>query len=230
LLRLGHDTFLALGDRDLPMHLARSQRLRNGSTLSEVTRVLVSKLGVEFRILPMSDDPIRTRVRTPDGWLGFQEFFVRDGCAPEVVDVDFEGAARARPAPAVVEKIARADAVIVCPSNPISSIGPMLAIPALRASLLETRARVIAVSPIVGNSAVSGPAGKMMRAKGFEVSVLGVADVYRGLIDVLVIDQRDEGSADALRERGIAPIATDVMMRGRDSEVALARVVLGALR
>src|SRR5262249_42945748 len=193
--------------------------------LSEVTRVLPSKLGVEFRIIPMSDDPVRTRVRTPDGWLGFQEFFVRDRCAPEVVDVDFEGAARARPAPGVVETIARADALIVCPLNPVRSSGPMLAIPALRAAVLEARARVVALSPIVGTSAVSGPAGKMMRAKGFEVSVLGIAAVYQGIVDMLVIDRRDEGSAGALRARGVAPVATDVMMRGRDSEVALARVV-----
>jgi LPPG:FO 2-phospho-L-lactate transferase len=226
---LGQPTFFSLGDRDLAMHLARTEQMRAGAPLSRITASLVTALGIEIRLLPMSDDPVRTRVRTPDGWLAFQEFFVRDRCLPDVVDVDYEGADRARPAPGVVEAIHRAEAIIICPSNPVSSIGPMLAVRGLRTALLETRAKVIAVSPIVGTAPLSGPAGKMMRAKGHDVSVAGVADVYEGLIDALVIDRRDAGAADALRTRGIAPIVTDIVMDGRESEVRLARAVLEAV-
>ncbi len=210
------------------MHIARTERMRSGAALSEVTGSLVAALGVKSRLLPMSDDPVRTRVRTPAGWLGFQEFFVRDRCAPDVIDVDYEGAERARPAPGVVEAIRAADTVILCPSNPVSSIGPMLAVRGLRSAVLETRANVVAVSPIVGASAVSGPAGKMMRAKGFDVSAAGVAAVYEGLLDALVIDRRDSALADVLRARGIVPIVADIVMDARESEVAVARAVLEA--
>jgi len=154
---------------------------------------------------------------------------VRDRCAQEVVDVDYEGATGARAAPGVVEGIHRADAIVVCPSNPISSIGPMLAVHELRAALLETRAKVVAISPIVGSAPLSGPAGKMMRAKGFDVSAVGVADGYRGFLDALFVDRHDAACVEALRDRGIAPILADIVMDGREGEVALARAVLEAL-
>src|SRR5262249_54959395 len=149
--------------------------LRAGRSLSQVTGGLCASLGVRCRLLPMSDDRVRTRVHTPDGWLDFQEFFVRDRCVSEVVDVAFEGADRVRAAAGVIEALHEADVVVICPSNPVSSVGPILAVAGVRGALAETRARVVAVSPIVGDAPVSGPAGKMMRAKGLEVSALGVA-------------------------------------------------------
>jgi LPPG:FO 2-phospho-L-lactate transferase len=227
--RLGGPTYFALGDRDLAVHLLRSEQLRAGVSLSEVTRRLCERLGVRSRLLPMSNDRVRTRVRTPDGWLAFQEFFVRDRCAPDVLDVDYDGCQRARPAPGVIEAIHEADAIIVCPSNPISSVGPILSVPGVRAALVETRARVAAVSPLVGTTAVSGPAAKMMHAKGLDVSPLGVADAYAGFLDVLLIDRDDAALASQLDVREIRTIATDILMTDRDREATLARAALEAL-
>jgi LPPG:FO 2-phospho-L-lactate transferase len=226
---LGEPTFFGLGDRDLALHLFRTERLRAGMPLSQVTDLLRLRMGVASRILPMSDERVATEVKTPLGWIAFQEFFVRDRCEPEVLDLAYRGSESARPAPGVAEAIHDADAVIICPSNPISSVGPMLAVPGLRTALADTRAHVSAISPVVGNAPVSGPAGKMMRAKGFEVSALGVADVYEGLVDQLVIDQRDEQRAPALLQRGLRTLVTDSIMGSRDQEIALARRVLEAL-
>jgi LPPG:FO 2-phospho-L-lactate transferase len=225
---LGRETFFALGDKDLATHVRRTAELRAGRSLSEVTDELRSRLGVASRIMPMSDDRVRTRVRTPEGWLDFQEFFVRDRCAPDVVDVVYEGADRARVSPGVIEALHEADLVVVCPSNPISSVGPILAVPGVRAALTETRARIAAISPIVGTAAVSGPAGKMMQAKGLAVSALGVARAYEGWLDALFIDARDAALAGPLGEAGVTAVVTDILMSGPDREVALARVVLEA--
>ena len=228
--RLGADTYFGLGDRDLATHLLRTEQLRAGLSLADVTQGLCRRFGVRSRLLPMSNDAVRTRVRTPGGWLSFQEFFVRERCVPEIEDVAYEGAERARPAPGVLDAIAEARCVIVCPSNPISSVGPILAVPGIREVLSATSARVVAVSPIVGGAAVSGPAGKMMTARGFEVSVSGVAAVYAGFLDRLVVDERDANVAPVLGARGLEVLATDTIMSGPDQEKALARVVLeGAL-
>jgi LPPG:FO 2-phospho-L-lactate transferase len=225
---LGRETFFALGDKDLATHVRRTADLRAGRSLSEVTDELRVTLGVASRILPMSDDRVRTRVRTPGGWLDFQEFFVRDRCAPDVIDVAYEGADQARAAPGVIEALHDAELVVVCPSNPISSVGPILAVPGVRAALTETRARVVAVSPILGTLPVSGPAGKMMQAKGLVVSPLGVARAYEGWLDALVIGSQDAALAGPLGARGVTAVVTDILMSGADREVALARAVLEA--
>jgi len=224
--RLGAVRFFGLGDRDLATHLLRTEQLRAGLSLSEATEGLCRRFGVKSRILPMSNERVRTRIQTPSGWLAFQEFFVRERCAPEVVDIAYDGAAAARPAPGVVEAIGEARCVIVCPSNPMSSVGPILAVPGIREALSATRARVVAVSPVVGRAAVSGPAGKMMEAKGFEVSALGVAAVYGEFLDRLVVDQRDANLVTLLRARGLEVLLTDSIMDGVDKEKALARAVL----
>ena len=226
---LGGGTFLSIGDKDLAVHLRRTGELRGGAPLSRVTSGLCSALGVTSRILPMTDDRVRTRVRTPEGWLAFQEFFVRERCHPEVLEVAFDGADRATPAPSVLEAIHGADAIVIGPSNPVSSVGPILAVPGVRAALIETRARVVAVSPIVGASPVSGPAGNMMRARGLEVSALGVSKAYDGLLDALVVDRQDSALADPLRAVGVRMVATDAFMSDRESERALARVALEAI-
>ena len=152
---LGAETWFNLGDRDLATHIWRTRALGEGASLSAVTAELARRQGVAARLLPMSDEPVRTRIRTPDGWLSFQEYFVREKALVEVLDVDYAGARAARPAPGVVEAIGDADRVVVCPSNPVTSVGPVLAVPGVVEALATTRARVVAVSPIVGGAAVS---------------------------------------------------------------------------
>jgi LPPG:FO 2-phospho-L-lactate transferase len=224
--RWGRATFFGLGDQDIATHLVRTERLRGGASLTHVTDELRRALGVKCAILPMSDEPVRTRVRTPDGWLAFQEFFVRERCAPAIVDITYDGADRARPAPGVLEAIAEAKVVIICPSNPISSVGPILAVPGIRRALAGAAARVVAVSPVVGQAPVSGPAGKMMAAKGFEVSALGVAAVYEGLLHQLVIDSQDAPLVAPLQKKGVRALVTASIMTDAEKEKALARAVL----
>jgi len=222
----GQATFFGLGDKDIATHLVRTERIRAGASLTQVTDELRRALGVKSAILPMSDEAVRTHVRTPDGWLAFQEFFVRDRCAPAIVDISYDGADRARPAPGVLEAIAEAKVVILCPSNPISSVGPILAVPGIRQALAGTAARVVAVSPIVGQAPVSGPAGKMMAAKGFEVSALGVLAVYEGLLDQLVVDSQDAPLVARLETKGVQVLVTASIMTDAEKEKALARAVL----
>ena len=224
--RLQAPTFFSLGDRDLATHLVRTAELRAGASLTQVTARLAMRLGVKSRILPMSDDRVRTRVKTPDGWLDFQEFFVRERCAPDILDIVFHGAELARPAPGVTASIAEANLVVICPSNPVSSVGPILAVPGIREALSQTDARVVAISPIVGRAPVSGPAGKMMAAKGVEVSPIGVARSYVEFLDEVVLDRQDTEFAEPLTSMRIQPIFTASIMSSREDEKALARVVL----
>lgn len=224
----GVDTWFSLGDRDLATHLVRTRALREGRTLSEVTATLARALGVSARLLPMSDDPVRTRLRTPDGWLSFQEYFVRQKALVDVLEVVYDGADAAHPAPGVLAAIAGAEAVIVCPSNPVTSVGPVLAVPGIVSALAATRAPVVAVSPIVGDAAVSGPAARLMRARGLDVSPAGVAAAYAPWLRHLLIDTRDAGSAPALERLGVSAVVTDIVMTDHESERALAAQALRA--
>jgi LPPG:FO 2-phospho-L-lactate transferase len=226
---LGRETWFNLGDRDLATHLFRTERLGAGRSLTEVTEAIRRALGVRSRILPASDSPVATRILTPGGWLGFQEFFVKEKARVEVLDVAYGGAEMASPAPGVLEAIRTATAVVICPSNPITSIGPILAVPGIAEALASTPARVLAISPIVGGAPVSGPAGKLMVAKGLPVSALGVAQLYRPWLDVLVLDRRDEGLAPDIAALGIAPLVTGTIMTDRRAEAALARAALDAV-
>jgi LPPG:FO 2-phospho-L-lactate transferase len=227
--RFGEPVWFNLGDRDLATHLHRTRLLREGRTLSEVTRAIASALGVTAAVLPMSDQPVRTRLLGPDGWLAFQEYFVREKAQVETRAVDYVGATSARPAPGVAEAITTADAVLVCPSNPITSVGPILAVPGLVDALRATEATVAAVSPIVGGDAVSGPAGRLMASAGLPVSAVGVARAYAGWLDLLVFDDQDRALAPDLEALGIAPVPAPTIMGSREAEVALARRVLEAL-
>jgi LPPG:FO 2-phospho-L-lactate transferase len=222
---LGGDTWFNLGDRDLATHLVRTQALRAGRTLSEVTAELCRRLGVGARVLPMSDDPVRTRIETPDGWLDFQEYFVREKAQPAVRSVAYAGAERARPAPGVIDAIRDADLVLVCPSNPVTSVGPILAVPDVTDALRASR-KVVGVSPIVGAAPVSGPAGTLMRARGLEVSAAGVATAYAPWLHVLVVDTSDPDAAAAVTRRGVRPVAATTLMTDRATEIALARTVI----
>ena len=225
---LGGQTWFSLGDRDLATHLVRTRALREGVALGDVTADIARRLGVTARLLPMTDDPVRTRVRTPDGWLSFQEYFVREKTLVEVLEVDYEGAAGSRPAPGVLDAIAAADLVVICPSNPVTSIGPIIAVPGIADALAARRAVVVAVSPIVGGAAVSGPAGALMRTRGLPVSARGVALAYRGWLGTLVMDARDRELTDDVRALGIRPVVADTLMTDADREIALARAVLTA--
>jgi LPPG:FO 2-phospho-L-lactate transferase len=223
----GAPTWFGLGDRDLATHIARTQALAAGRSLSGITDSLARGLGVRAGLLPMSDERVRTIIRTPDGPLAFQEYFVRDKAMAAVVGVEYDGAAAARPAPGVREAIADADVVVVCPSNPVTSIGPMLAVPGIAEALAATRAPVIGVSPIVSGAAVSGPAAALMRACGLPASTIGVARAYAPWLRHLLIDPRDAADTAALAQLGVTAVATDIMMPNRDREISLARRLLG---
>jgi LPPG:FO 2-phospho-L-lactate transferase len=222
-------TWFALGDRDLATHLVRTQALADGRSLSRITADLARRHGVRHAVVPMSDDRVRTRVRTPAGWLTFQEYFVREKARVEVLEVVYEGAAESRPAPDALAAIAEADAVVVCPSNPVTSIGPILAVPGITPALAATRAKIVAVSPIVGGAAVSGPAGQLMAARGLPVSPLGVARAYAPWLDALLIAPDDESLGPDLAAAGVRPVIADIVMTDRASEAALARRTLEAV-
>lgn len=222
LTRLGGDAWFKLGDQDLAVHIRRSQRLREGATLSQVSDEIRRALGVAVRILPMSNDPVRTHIRTPAGLMHFQHYLVQRHAKDQVLGVVFEGAEQARPAPAVLEAIAQADQILIAPSNPIVSVGTILAVPGIREALQNTKASISAVSPIVAGAAIKGPAAPLMHAAGYEVSALGVAHCYHGLADTLVIDKSDAALADAIRALGMRVIITDTIMRGPEEKRALA--------
>jgi len=227
--RYGEPVWFNLGDRDLATHLHRSRLLREGRSLTQITRAIAQALGVTATVLPMSDQPVRTRILGPDGWLAFQEYFVREKAQVEVRAVNYAGAPAARPAPGVLDALRTADAVLLCPSNPITSIGPILAVPGLVEALQSTEAIVAAVSPIVGGDAVSGPAGRLMAGAGLPVSATGVARAYGGWLDLLVFDEQDRALAPEIRSAGAAPVVAPTMMSSRDAEVTLARHVVAAL-
>lgn len=227
--RLGAETWFQLGDRDLATHLYRTERLRQGATLTEVTGEIAGALGVRARVVPMSDQPVRTRVETRRGSLDFQTYFVRRRARDAVLGVRLAGVEEARPAPGVLEAVAEARAVVVCPSNPILSIGPILAVPGIREALRNTRAPVAAISPIVGGRALKGPAARMMRSMGLRPSALQVAELYRDFLDVFVLDRLDESLAPRIEALGMRAVVTNTIMTGLAEKKALARVVVQAL-
>ena len=227
--RLGAETWFQLGDRDLATHLYRTERLRQGATLTEVTGEIAGALGVRARVVPMSDQPVRTRVETRRGSLDFQTYFVRRRARDAVLSVRLAGVEEARPAPGVLEAVAEARAVVVCPSNPILSIGPILAVPGIREALRNTRAPVAAISPIVGGRALKGPAARMMRSMGLRPSALQVAELYRDFLDVFVLDRLDESLAPRIEALGMRAVVTNTIMTGLTEKKALARVVVQAL-
>jgi LPPG:FO 2-phospho-L-lactate transferase len=218
---LGGESWFQLGDGDLAMHVERGWRLGKGATLSEVTAHLCGALGIGVRVLPMSDDPVRTRVLTSEGWLDFQEYFVHRQCRPAVRDFMFAGAKEARAQPDALAALTRKDlrAIIICPSNPFVSVEPILALPGVRAALQRSQAPVVAVTPIIGGKAIKGPAAKMMAELGLDVSAAAVARRYAGIIDGFVIDQ-----ADPLPESlpGIKFFSAATLMRTTDDRRQLA--------
>jgi LPPG:FO 2-phospho-L-lactate transferase len=233
LARLGEPTWFAIGDRDLALHVHRTRRARDGERLTLIALDVAARLGVASRILPMADEQVRTRVRTADGWLPFQDWFVRLGNEPAVLEVAIEGAERARMTPEVEGALAAADAIVICPSNPLVSIAPILAVPGIRDAIGDARrrgTRVAAVSPIVGGRALRGPADRMLAALGEEVSALGVARRYVGLADAFVIDGVDAALAPDVERLGMRAAVAESVMTDDASRAALARAVLEACR
>jgi LPPG:FO 2-phospho-L-lactate transferase len=210
---LGHESWFRLGDRDFANSQHRTLRLREGAGLSRVTDELRKRYGVETRILPMSEDPCATIVELEGGRrVHFEEYLARDGAPDEVTGVDLSEARRARPGPGVLDALRDAQTILISPSNPIVSIGPILAMPDVREALRRSRAPVVAISPIVGGAPVKGPADRLMRGVGVEVSARGVAELYRGLIDALVIDERDAALAPDIDAMGIRTHVLDTIM------------------
>ena len=226
--RYARETWFLLGDRDLATHIARTELIGDGHSLSEVTDRLRSALGVGARLLPMTDEPVMTYIRTPDGVLPFQEYFVQRRAEPDVLQVIYSGMDQARPAPGVLEALAEADVVLLCPSNPLVSLGTILALPGVRSSLRATSARRVAISPIVAGGTIKGPADRMMQGLGWEVSAFGVANAYRDIVDVMIIDRADEALAERIRGLGLQVVVTDTIMRDQATKTALARVALEA--
>ena len=228
--QLGQPIWFHAGDRDLAVHILRSKLLAEGKTLSEVTAEIADKLGVKARILPMSNSRVETRVLTPLGELSFEEYFVQRWYQDPVESVRFAGAADAEPAPGVIDAIVNADLVLMAPSNPITSIGPILAVPGVREALHKNKGRIAAVSPIVAGEAVAGPAGILMAAQGLPVSVAGVAQAYHDFLDMLIIDVRDAEAGDELRKSGLRVHVAKTGMRTSEDKADLATAVLTAVR
>lgn len=228
---LGIDAWFNLGDRDIGTHLFRTTLLRQGHTLSEVTARLASAHGLCCRILPVSDQPIETRVTLASGIeVSFQEYFVRLGHNVAISGVRFAGSRDARPAPGVLEAIAGADAVVIAPSNPVVSIGPVLAVDGVVESLAARRERNVAVSPIVAGAALKGPADRMLRELGEESSVVGVARRYRDVVGALVIDEADADLAPAVAGAGVRPVVAPTIMSSAEAAAELARRAVAAAR
>ncbi len=222
----GLDTWFGLGDMDLATHLYRTESMKKGYTLTQITREISGVLGLKTKILPMTDDMFETRVRTSEGSIHFEEYFVRKQAKDEVLGVEFVGAATAKPAPGVLDAIFDAETIVVCPSNPIVSIGTILAVNGVRDALKRTNARVIGISPIVAGLPIKGPADKMLRCLGFEVSAYGVAKLYSDFLDTFVIDTKDAGSKNRVENLGVKVKVTNTIMQSLEDKVALAKVVL----
>jgi LPPG:FO 2-phospho-L-lactate transferase len=226
--RLGGETWFQLGDQDLATHVERTRRLGHGETLSAVTGGLCARFGIDHAVVPMSDDAVRTMVQTDGGQLAFQNYFVRRQCEPRVTGFEFDGANAAQPSPGLstVMNSGSVSAVVICPSNPYVSVGPILAVPEIARWLGDRAFPVVAVSPIVGGRALKGPAAKMMAELGADVSALAIARHYGDLIDGIVIDNADEAFASEIEAAGISVAVTGTIMNSPADRAALARDVL----
>jgi LPPG:FO 2-phospho-L-lactate transferase len=229
--RYGEPTWFRLGDADLATHLYRTSRLREGATLTEVTAEVALAWGVKAKLLPMTDDRVATVIEVvgPAGrqvTMAMQEWFVRERAQPPVAGVRFEGAAEAKPGPAVLDALGEADAVLLCPSNPVISIGPILALPGVRDVLRARRARVVGVSPIIHGATVKGPADRLMAAAGIEVSCAGVASIYADICATLLVDESDADRVPDVERHGVRAAVAPILMRDADGAAALARRAL----
>ena len=224
--KLGADTWMSLGDRDFGLHIYRTMRRRRGDRPSEIARDVARAFGVTAEILLPTDDTVQTRVRTDAGWLSFQEYFVRERCAPEVRELAFDGLGQARPAPEALDAIRAADLIVIAPSNPLVSIAPILGVPGIADAVQASAAPKIAVSPFIAGKVVKGPADRMMQALGERADAIGVARRYRGLADTLFIDHADAALGDAIRAEGLEPVCSRILMKTQEDKARLAREIV----
>lgn len=226
----GVEAWFGLGDRDLATHLYRTMRMGEGQPLSQVVGELGSRLGVEARVLPMTDDPVRSVITTPSGAKTFQEYLVRDGASEEITSIEMRGIETARPAPGVLEAIAAAERIVICPSSPIVSIGTILGVPGVREALVQRREDCVAVSPIIGGRPVEGPAHRFLAGAGYrECSATQMARIYSDVVSTFVLDDLDADEAGGIAELGVEPVMTDALMPDRAARARLAADTLEAV-
>jgi LPPG:FO 2-phospho-L-lactate transferase len=226
LARMGEETWFNLGDMDLATHIFRTEQLAHGRRLGDITDTICSRLGVKQRVIPCTDDRLETYITTRTGSMHLQEFWVKNRGEPEVEGVEYRGEDGAKPDQRAVEALKSADRIVFCPANPVTSILPILAVNGIRQAIAESRARKVAVSPMIGGAPVTGPAGKMMRAIGAEADSLAVARLYKGLIDCIMIDQADAHDSDAIEKEGMEALPGPILMRSPEEERQLAREVM----
>jgi len=229
LRKYGYETWFNIGDRDLATHIHRSLLLRRGMRLSEVTQYITRSLGVRAKLLPASDDSVETYVETSKGRMHFEEYLIKWKTKPKVQRVVFHGARKAKPAKGVLDSIRKASGIIVCPSNPIVSIGSILAVPGIRGALQRTHVKVVGISPIVGGRALKGPADKMMRSLGMQPTAAGVAKVYSDFLDTLIIDSMDKELAPEIQMLGVRAVVANTIMRTMSDKTRLARLAISEL-
>ena len=229
LKKMGLDTWFSIGDRDFATHIFRTNLLHRGFTLSRVTKEIRQHLGLEVNVLPMTDDKFETWIKVDEGLIHFEDYFVKRQAKDNVLGVEFVGAADAKPAPKVVDSILESDVVVICPSNPIVSIGTILSIQGVRDALRATKAKVIGVSPIVAGAPIKGPADKLLRGLGFEVSAFAVAELYADFLDTFVIDSKDALERSRIEQLGLEVKVTNTIMKNLDDKVGLAKMVLQGL-
>lgn len=225
LAKYGQAPWFRIGDLDIATHVLRTDLLAQGKSLSEVTAILARELGIRAAILPMTDDRVRTMIETPEGVLPFQEYFVKQRWQPVAKAIRFDGIETAAPAPGALDAIARADLIVFCPSNPYLSLDPILKLRGMREALRNTRAKIVAVSPIVGGEAIKGPAAKIMRELGVEPTPVAVARHYADLLDTFVLDAQDAAHEPDIAALGMKTLVTDTIMRSVEDRVRLARKV-----
>lgn len=223
--KLGFETWFQLGDRDLAVHIIRTKMLKEGMTLCQATAQLCRMLGVKAQLIPMTNDPVRTKIISGQSTLEFQEYFVKRGTQDKVTDVVFEGAEKAKPAPGILQAIEEAEQVIICPSNPILSIAPILSIPLINDQLKNTKACIVGVTPIVGGKAIKGPTARIMASMGLEVSAHGVVKYYEPLLDHMIIDHTDKHQKKPIQEEGVKVTVTDTIMKSLQDRIRLAKAV-----
>jgi len=229
LKRYGRPTWFNLGDRDLATHVHRSALLKDGATLSQAMDSIGSALGVRARILPMSDDAVPTMLDTNEGRLHLQEYLVKRRCEPRLRAISFEGVERAKPAPGVIEAIEGADGIVISPSNPLISIGPILAVPGVREALRKRRVDVVAICPLVGGKSLKGPSDKMMAELGYDVSAAGVASLYRDVCGTMIVDKADEAAVPAIKALDMRAVIRPTVMRSVEDKERLARDLLALI-
>ncbi len=224
----GVDAWFNLGDKDLATHIYRTTQLKQGKLLTQITEEICHSLGLHAKILPMTNDPFATYIKTPERTMHLEEFFVKHQCRPEVLGIEFLGADSAVAAPGVLDAISKSDLVVICPSNPIVSVGTILSVAGVRDALRKTEAQVVGVSPIVAGKVIKGPADKMLRALDFEVSAFGVAQLYSDFLDLFVVDDKDAAEAGRIVSLGIEVAVTNTIMTSFADKASLAKVVLDA--